>query len=181
MVLKLFRKDPLKDAADALFATAVAQAREPAFYTAYGVEDSVDGRFELLTLHVYLLLRRLKGQSGEPKRLAQHILDAFFANLDASLREMGVGDLSVGRKIRGMAEAFYGRMGAYERAMTGDEPAMLSEALARNVFGKVDPAAGARLAEYIRAAAAFLDAQPLARVLAGVAGYPAPLAAPEKA
>jgi cytochrome b pre-mRNA-processing protein 3 len=174
MILSLFRKDPLKDAADALFAAAVAQAREPTFYTAFRVEDSVEGRFELLTLHVYLLLRRLKGQNGEAKRLAQHVLDALFANLDGSLREMGVGDLSVGRKIRGMAEAFYGRIGAYEHAMAHSAPAALEEALARNVYEKTDPAAGAGLAGYVRAAAAFLDAQPLGRLLGGIVAYPAP-------
>lgn len=179
MILSLFRKDPLKDAADALFAAAVEQARAPAFYTDFAVEDTVEGRFELLTLHIFLLLRRLKGAEGQSKRLAQHLLDSFFANLDASLREMGVGDLSVGRKIRGLAEAFYGRIGAYQHAMTETDPQLLEETLARNVYETTEPAAGAALAAYVRRASASLDEQPLGRLVSGIAAYPAPLAAGE--
>lgn len=180
MILSLFRKDPLKDAADALFDAAVAQARAPVFYTDFGVADTVEGRFEVLSLHVFLLLRRLKAEDAGPRRFGQHLCDAYFANLDASLREMGVGDLSVGRKIRNMAEAFYGRAAAYERAMTGGEGAeTLSAALARNVFGASDPAAGEALAGYARKADAALAAQPGGRLRAGLVAFPAPQPRPE--
>ncbi|MBB5518837.1 ubiquinol-cytochrome C chaperone family protein [Amphiplicatus metriothermophilus] len=183
MILSLFRKDPAKEAALALFAEAAGQARAPAFYADLGVADDVEGRFELLTLHVYLILRRLKGQGDEAARVAQKLFDATFASFDDALRELGVGDLAVGRRIRKMAEAFYGRIGAYEAALAADAaPAALVDAVARNVYGDPEAAGAPALAAYVRQAAAMIDAHPVSRLIAGVARFPeAPCAGPGSA
>lgn len=178
MILSLFRKDPRKDAADALFDAAATQARAPEFFTALHVEDSVDGRFEMLALHVYLVLRRLKTEPGA-RPTSQLVFDAFFASLDAALREMGVGDLSVGKKIRGLAENFYGRVGAYEKALSADNEDELVAALSRNVYAQAVAEAAPALASYVRKADAFLREQPGGRILAGVVDFPPALGGPE--
>lgn len=174
MILSLFRKDPSKRAAAALFGAAMEQSRLPEFYTQWGVDDSVEGRFELLALHVYLLLRKLKPAGGAASPLSQRLLDALFASLDRALREMGVGDLSVGRKIRAMAEAFYGRVGAYEAALSSADAGALAAALGRNVYGDEHAAHAAGLADYMREAAIALDAQPAGGLDLGVAIFPKP-------
>lgn len=175
MILSLFRKDPIKDAADALYATAAEQARLPAFYLSYGVEDSVEGRFEMAALHVYLLLRRLKSAGEAASRMSRAVSDVFFSEMDGALRELGVGDLSVGKKIRAMAEAFYGRIAAYESALAAeDEAGRLALALSRNVYGEKNSDAAARLADYVRRSIAVLEAQPDNRLLKGIVVFAGP-------
>jgi cytochrome b pre-mRNA-processing protein 3 len=153
--------------AAALYAAAVAQARAPAFYTALGVPDTLDGRFDLIVLHVHLLCRRLAREGEAGAAIAQALFDAMFKDMDRNLREMGVGDPSVPRRIRAMVEAYYGRVKAYEDALAADG-ARLAAAIARNVFGKppqpgeAPPAGAVALAAYVRGAAAALDAAPVA-------------------
>lgn len=125
-------------AAARLYTAVVEASRREVFYRTGGVPDTVDGRFELLALHLGLLLRRLMG--GEAA-LAQALFDHAFAQLDLNLREMGVGDTGVGKRIRHMAESLYGRMGAYDVGRTADVP----DALRRNLFGTVTPAPGAEV------------------------------------
>jgi cytochrome b pre-mRNA-processing protein 3 len=160
---KLLRKDPNAEAAAALYAATVSQARQLDFYAAGGVPDSVDGRFEMIVLHSYLVLSRLR-QAGEAGReLAQSLVDAIFADLDASLREMGAGDLGVGKRVKRMATAFYGRVSAYEE---GEATGTMGEALRRNLFGTAEPDA-AQLAEmtgYVEAARRALASQPLGSI-----------------
>lgn len=152
-LVRMFRRDRrIGEAAWRLYAAAVAQGRRPEFFLSCGVPDSLDGRFETLSLHVFLLLRRLKREGRpEAERLAQALFDAMFANMDESLREMGVGDLSVGPKVKRMAQALYGRMAAYEAGLTADEGA-LAAALRRNLYGTAEPdaAAVAAVAAYLR-------------------------------
>ncbi|MEM6414293.1 MAG: ubiquinol-cytochrome C chaperone family protein [Pseudomonadota bacterium] len=119
MIFNFFRKDPIEEKAIALYERIVEAARRPEFYTIGQAPDTVEGRFEILSLHVYLTLRRLKNDGEAGKALSQKVFDVFFKNMDDSLRELGVGDLTVGKKIRAMAEAFYGRTGAYEVALDG--------------------------------------------------------------
>lgn len=172
MILSLFRKDPPHETASALYHAAHEKARDPAFYLVFGVEDSPEGRFELLSLHVYLLIARLKFAPGAGK-LAQQIADCFFANLDDSLREMGVGDLSVGKKIRAMAEGFYGRVGVYDAALQDAAPtADLADAIARNVFGEREHPRAPALADYVRRARTALAGQPDARLMSGIIVFP---------
>ncbi len=160
------------DTARALYSCLVEQARQPAFFTDCGVPDTVDGRFEMITLHLFLLLRRLKsgrdGTSDEIQTLAQAIFDTMFVDMDENLREMGVGDLSVGRKVQQMVEAVYGRIAAYERGLEGDDEA-LTGALRRNLYGTTEVAADqlAAMAAYLRGAVDGLAAQQTDDLLAG--------------
>lgn len=177
MILSGFRKDPRRDAAEALYFVASEQSRRPAFYMAFGVPDTFEGRFELATLHVWLALSRLK-TIADARAVAQALVDIFFSRLDDSLREMGVGDLSVGRKIRKLAEDFYGRAGAYDAALSEAGPeSALSAALARNIYGSGDQLIAAPLAGYVRRAAQSLAAIGDNRVLSGLIEFPEPEAA----
>ena len=164
------------DAARALYERAVAQARQPPFYTSLGVPDSLDGRFDMVALHVFLLLRRLKRDGGAGARLAQRLFDLMFHDMDESLRELGVGDLGVGRRVKVMAKALYGRIAAYEAGLAGDDR-VLAAALARNLFGTASAREDqlAALCAYLRREAAALADQPDAELWAGRVRFgPAP-------
>ncbi len=139
MVFKgLFGPDPLQEAAHELYGRIVAQARQPGFYQGGGVPDSIDGRFDLIVLHVFLVLNRLKREESRASGLSQALFDLLFLDMDRSLREMGVGDIGVGKRVKAMVQAFYGRMSAYDTALAADDAA-LQEALKRNLFGTVEP------------------------------------------
>ncbi len=133
---RLFGRKKL-DPSDALYASIVAAARQEKFYADWRVPDTLDGRFEMMVLHVFLVLDRLRGFGAEADVLKQALTDRFFAEMDAALREVGVGDLAVGKKVRKMAEAFYGRATAYTGGLAKSEPE-LAEALKRNVFAEAD-------------------------------------------
>lgn len=175
MLGKLFRKNPRATVAAALYRRIVEQARHPAFYQVGGVPDSLDGRFELITLHAFLLLHRLKGEGEAGAGLAQAVFDTMFSDMDASLRELGAGDLGVPHRIKRMVSGFYGRIAAYEAGLAGEEAA-LADALRRNLYGTVTPAAAApaALAGYVRAAIAALARQDGPGLLAGEVAFPAP-------
>ena len=164
-----------------LYAGLVAQARAPAFYQALGVPDSLDGRYEMVALHVILALRRLKRDGAASAALAQALFDHMFADMDRSLREVGVGDLSVGKRVKEMARGLYGRIAAYEAGLADSDDA-LAAALARNVYGTVaapPPAAPPALARYVRAASARLDAVSVDALLAAPVAWPAVAASAE--
>ena len=152
----------------------VAQARQPALYSDLGVPDSADGRFEMLALHLFLVLHRLKSERGDPAcaALAQELTDHMMADMDANLREMGAGDLGVPPRVKRMAKGFYGRAGAYEEALDSP-PGALEAAMRRNIYGTVEPAAGApeRMAAYARSAEAALSKQPLDDLLKGEVSF----------
>src|SRR5262249_51919508 len=109
MIFHLFRRPPQDDTIASLYGTIVAQARAPVFYQIYGVPDTVNGRFEMIVLHAVLLLRRLSTEPEPGRVLGQRIFDRFCEDMDANLREMGVGDLAVPRTMKRFGEAFYGR------------------------------------------------------------------------
>jgi cytochrome b pre-mRNA-processing protein 3 len=166
-------RSPHRDRAGALYASVVAAARRPEFYAELGVPDTVDGRFDMIALHAYLVLRRLRGEPAA--EFAQAFFDAMFADMDRNLREMGAGDLGVGRRVKTMAKAFYGRIAAYDRGLaTGG--AALSEALRRNVYRKVEPSDGqlAALCTYLRSETAALDRSDAAQLTAGVVVFGRP-------
>ena len=165
MLKNLFRTRAEPKPGDVLYNLAVAQARTPDFYTRLGVADRIDARFELYTLHVLLLVLRLRDENTEQGRdAAQSLFDTYVSALDHALRELGVGDVSVGKKMRKLGEALYGRMTAYETPLRADDVAGLADALARNVYGADDRDA-APLARYAVASRASLAAQPLGQVL----------------
>ena len=133
------RRPEAKPAAE-LYAQAVAQARQPGFYTDLEVPDTLDGRFELVSLHVYLILRRLRADHRRTGRLAQALFDEMFEDMDGSVRELGAGDLGVGPRVKKMARNFYGRIKAYDAGLDGSR-AELREALRRNLYGNLDAVA----------------------------------------
>ncbi|MGI9364506.1 MAG: ubiquinol-cytochrome C chaperone family protein [Rhizobiaceae bacterium] len=135
MFKALFGRNKSGSLAHALYGTVVARARDPLFYTDYGVPDTFDGRFELLTMHLFIVHNRLKHEDQESRRVSQLIFDAFIDDMDAALREAGVGDQTVPKRIAKMTQVFYGRTGAYEAALESREivPA-LADVIARNMF-----------------------------------------------
>lgn len=135
----LFRRGQNQDADYRLYGAIVDQARLPAFYNDCGVPDTVSGRFDLIGLHAYLVMRCLKGMANERGAgLSQRLFDIMFTDMDRNLREMGVGDLSVGKKVKGMAKAYYGRVKAYDEGLAGG-PEALEAALRRNLFIETEP------------------------------------------
>ena len=148
----------------------VAQAREPAFYISYNVPDTVNGRLDLLILHLWLMLRRLRQDAGGAA-VSQALFDRFCADMDANLREMGVGDLTVPKRMHAFGEAFYGRSTAYDLAFESGADD-LALALGRNVLdGKFSDSAR-RLADYTRAANGDLEKAALASILSGSWNFP---------
>jgi len=162
----LFRPRPERQIGAALFAAAAQQARQAAFYAVWGAPDTAEGRFELYSLHVILLLERLRGLSGEAGDVRQALFDAYLRSLDDALRDMGVGDLSVGKKMRKLGEAFYGRAKSYEAALGQPAPA-LEALLARTVFEGVAEGRIDLMSAYVRHCQAELAAQPVDVLIAG--------------
>ena len=158
-----------------LYCAAVAAARTPAFYTDLGVPDTLDGRFDLVGLHVFLLIRRLGTLPPPGAALAQAVFDAMFHDMDVNLRELGVGDMSVAKKVKQMWEAFHGRSAAYQAALGSADAGELEAALARNVWrGAPPPGQAAALARLVRAQDGCLATQDLSGFAAGrVAFLPA--------
>jgi cytochrome b pre-mRNA-processing protein 3 len=166
MIPPLFRRP--KRTIAALYGAIVAQARAPRFYEDYAVPDTVSGRFDMVVLHVVLVVRRLR--DGDRRELAQGLFDTFCRDMDHNLREMGISDQGVPREMQRIGEAFYGRAQAYEAALGQGGEAALADALLRNVYaGETGSrAAAVALAGYARAAAERLAAQPPATFEAGV-------------
>jgi cytochrome b pre-mRNA-processing protein 3 len=162
---------------EAIYGMIVAQARLPAFYEQFHVPDTVNGRFDMVLLHLWLVLRRLRANT-DAAGLSQALLDHFCSDMDANLREMGVGDLSVPKRMLKFAEAFYGRTAAYDSALTagGSE---LAQALARNILLTPEAAPAEPLAAYVQAAIRGLEAIDDKRLLAGELTFAAPRAAAE--
>ena len=171
---RLFGRRAVERAAHELYAAAVIQARQPAFYTGLGVADSVDGRFDLVALHVFLLLNRLGG--GEALHgLSQAVFDLMFADMDQNLRELGVSDMAVGGRVKTMARAFYGRVAAYEPGL--EDGLLLEQALARNLYrgAPVDPTSLSIMASYVQRQGAALAGYELADFKEGRVRFDAPV------
>lgn len=170
----LFRRKPHEEAATALFDALVAQARRPVFYARLGVPDTMDGRFDLMLLHVFLLAQRLQADDALAP-IAQPLVDRMFAILDLNLREMGVQDVGIGRRIKVMAQAFNGRTAAY-LAATAEGRASLRTALHRNLYGgaPVPEASLDALTTYVEAARAQLAATPAEHLQRGRLDLPTP-------
>jgi len=178
-----FRRSSHERAGFTLYGAAVATARSPYFYADLAVRDSVEGRLDLIHLHAALLVRRLRRDADKRgPALAQAVFDAMFSDMDVNLREMGVSDLVVGKRVRGLWEAFHGRATAYEAALDGADPAALATALARNVWRENAPSPAAhRLARIAFAQDENLQSQIFAQLLAGQASFLAPEAIPDAA
>lgn len=172
MVFERLFKGRARRPAEVLYDAVVAQARRPAFYTDYGIRDGFEERFDLLVLHVHLVVRRLAAAGGG--RAAQALFDTLFFDMDRTLRAMGVGDMSVGKRVKDMVRAYYGRTAAYDEALAEAEGPRLAAALARNVYGGAGTGDPERLARYVRLAASGLAPQTPAELLAGALRFPDP-------
>lgn len=155
----LFRRTPLDVAASQSYIATVQQARQPGFYEEWQVPDTAIGRFDVIALHAFLLLHRLRDEAVAEKFVEAYCA-AVFDDMDRNLREMGVGDLSVGKKVRKLAEGFFGRAGAYEEALGSGDDA-LHDALRRNLYAQQGPGSNtlAAVADYVRRCTAALAAQ----------------------
>ncbi len=154
-----------------LYGAIVTQARNPVFYRDLGVPDSVDGRFDMIVLHLFLAIEKLAALEQRRAAVSQELMDTFFSDMDRSLREMGAGDMGVPHRIKTMAKSFFGRAEAYRDAVRNGDRDALAAAIARNVFPDDDvvpPAAGA-LANYVLAALALAGA-----LLTGEIAFPDP-------
>jgi cytochrome b pre-mRNA-processing protein 3 len=156
----------------ALYGAAVGAARDKLLYETLGVPDTLDGRFDLIAVHAFLVIHRLKALPEPGPALAQAVFDAMFSDMDISLREIGVSDLRIGKRVRAMWEAFHGRAKAYGEALEAGDEAALAAALARNVWRGAPPdGAPQALARLVVAQSAQLAGQDLAALAAGVARF----------
>jgi len=170
MILRLFRPQP-SDAARLLYDQIVAQARSPGFYRDYRVPDTFDGRFEVVVLHLFLLLHRLKLVGDGDRALGQQVFDCFCQDMDENLREIGVSDLKVPKEMRRVGEAYYGRAGVYEAALR--DAKMLPAILTRNVLAGSDLGRAAPLAHYVLRAVERLELQNIQDFRQGAISFPA--------
>lgn len=166
-----FRKPPapLRGTIEAIYGMIVAQAREPLFYRDLGAPDTVNGRFDMLLLHLWLVLRRMSSKD----ELSQGLFDRFCGDMDDNLRELGTSDMKVPKKMREFGDAFYGRTGAYDAALgAGREP--LAAALSKNIYYGMDIENARRLAVYVEAANARLGTLDATTLTSGAWHFPSP-------
>ncbi|MCA1906973.1 MAG: ubiquinol-cytochrome C chaperone family protein [Magnetospirillum sp.] len=173
---RLFRRRNDDAAANALYLALVEQSRQPVFYRDYGVADTLEGRYDMIILHAYMLFRRLAaGDNPALKELSQQTFDFMFTDLDQNLREMGVTDMAIGKRVTRMAEAFYGRANAYDKVL--EEPGRgLQEALGRNLYQgqPADAEVEDRMAAYVRGQMDHLANLPDTQLLAGKVTFTVP-------
>ena len=179
MIFPLFRRSRRPDTISTLYGMIVAQARLPRFYRDYAVADTVNGRFDMVVLHLTLVLGRMLPDPAL-KGLGQGLFDRFCQDMDHNLREMGIGDLKVPKEMQRLGEAFYGRQTVYQTALAADDAATLEQAIARNVYGGSPPntAAVAQLAAYMKQADRDLAAQNTQSLAAGQCKFPEPALIP---
>ncbi len=178
MIFKLFSRKPHSEAVARLYGEIMAASRQPAlFMPPYAVPDTLEGRFDALILHVFLVVRRLAAMPSPAPEIAQELSNHLFAEMDRALREGGVGDLAVPKRIAKMASDYNGRRTSYEAGLAEGEGA-LAAALARNVHGKADAAIGAPLARYVRNAEGALGRAQLAAFQKGPIPFPMPEESP---
>jgi cytochrome b pre-mRNA-processing protein 3 len=177
MFSRLFgrRKSGNREVVDAVYGEIVAAARQPVFYAQWGVPDTPLGRYEMLSAHLFLVLRRLREATPAGKALAQDLTDEFFKDVEHSIRELGIGDAGVPKRMKKLARMFYGRVAAYDSALAGDDEAALAAALQRNVRADAQEWAGARpLAASLAATARRLECWPESEMLRGRSGLQQP-------
>lgn len=163
MILGLFRNRSRAAVLERLYKRVADAARRPEFFLDLEIPDTIEGRLEVLVLHLVLVLRRLRQLPPPAEDVAQDLVDLFFRGLDASLRETGVTDTGVPRRMRGLAEAFYGRARAYDGPLDRSDRAALAEALLRNV--RPSERGADALADYVLASERGLAGADLERLL----------------
>jgi cytochrome b pre-mRNA-processing protein 3 len=178
MILPLFNRRRRPSTISTLYGMIVAQARMPCFYRDYGVPDTVDGRFELLVVHLAAVLQPLMRGGAESKAFGQDLFDCFCWDMDDNLRELGIGDLKVPKEMTRIGQAFYGRAQAYEAALASSGTEQLEQALARNVYGatNAEQRPAKRLAAYVSEAVGGLGRQDDAAIRRAEVVFPDPAA-----
>ena len=169
MFSKIFRRtDPFEAPALALYTALVGKARDPVFFTALGVPDTVNGRFDMVVIHAMLVLRRLRGGGENADALGKALLELLFRDMDQSLREMGVGDMGIKHHIKRMAKALFGRAEVYEAGLDGDDAA-LGAAFKENLYrhGSVSESQLNAMCNYLRRAWAHVAPQDAQAVIGG--------------
>ncbi len=171
MIFGLFGKRNSNQAiVDRQYAALTAAARMPGLYEHLNVPDTVMGRFEMLSIAMILFFRRTRSSETSGQEIAQEIVDAFFQDIDYSIRELGIGDNSVPKRMKKLAGMFYGRLEAYSKAMDQGDAAALSAALQRNIYPEAtEPGDMAGLAQWMMAAEAHLSAIPEEAIATGSA------------
>lgn len=175
MILSLFsRKAKANEAITiAIYETIVAAARQPYFYSDIEVPDSPLGRYEMLSLHIFLFIRRIKGRSDALKSIGQEVTDEFFRDVDHSLRELGIGDSGVPKRMKKLARMFYGRVESYDKALENNDQTELATALARNIRpDNTDWTGGVALANYVEQVVLLLETQPDDVLASGTVIFP---------
>lgn len=158
---------------DALYAQIVAAARQPGLYSEWLVPDTPLGRFEMISLHMLLFQHRLRGEPDPSREIAQILIDDFFTEVDHSLRELGIGDTGVPKRMKKLARMFYGRTVSYSDALDSGDRAAMTAALHRNVCpGDAEWPQAARLADYVFEAREALGGQSSADIVAGTVNFP---------
>jgi cytochrome b pre-mRNA-processing protein 3 len=167
-MIPLFKRKPYGPESRALYQACVTAARMPCFYTDLGVPDTLDGRFEMISLHMFIIMFRLKNDTTPAcDALAQALFDAMFKDMDNSLREMGVGDLSVPKKVKQMMIALNGRCTAYTQAV---KQGTMRDAVTRNIYGTVDAPSDTALTmmtDYITSQLKIILAAPIDTLMTG--------------
>jgi len=163
---------------EALYASIVAAARQKLFYSDWNVPDTPLGRFEMLSLHMFLFQHRMHAEAGASRDLAQILIDDFFEDVDHSLRELGIGDMGIPKRMKKLARMYYGRTAAYADALERGDREALTAALARNVRPDAESwHEAASLADYVVDAVEMLAAQDSETIRAGSISFPAPVPA----
>ena len=159
IIENIFSFSKEKKIAHKLYKTIVRQARQPVFYESCGVADTFDGRFDLISLHMILIIRRMKSDIDQSRKLSQALFDYMFDDIDLNLRELGIGDMGVLHRVKKMTKAFYGRLESYDRGLEEKDDAELLAALERNLYrdNDVTDAKLKTMTNYTRSQSLYLD------------------------
>ena len=174
MIFGFFKSRPHKKTALEIYAAVSECSRVPELYTTLGIPDTAEGRFESLGLHLSLVLRRLKQLPAPALEISKELIDYFFHDLDGALRTLGVSDVSVGKKIKPLAQAFYGRAKVLDEALVQSDDNILANVLVRNVLGSEVASTGKALACYVRSASSWLENNDLNFIIKAQNLFPAP-------
>jgi len=169
IIKKIFSFSHEKKIAHKLYKTIVKQSRLPVFYTVCGVADTFDGRFDMISLHMILVIRRMKHDVDQTRKLSQELFDFMFEDFDLNLRELGIGDMGVLHRVKKMTKAFYGRLESYDRGLENKKDEQLSAALKRNLFreNEVSHANLLTITKYVREQMDYLDTVSISNFLKG--------------
>jgi cytochrome b pre-mRNA-processing protein 3 len=169
IIKNIFSFSNEKKTAHKLYEIIVKQSRQPTFYESCGVADTFDGRFDMISLHMILILRRLKSDINQTRKLSQALFDFMFDDFDLNLRELGIGDMGVLHRVKEMTKAFYGRLESYDRGLKLEDDSILLAALQRNLYRKnnVTNANLLSITYYTRRQSLYLDKMSIKNLLAG--------------